>query len=247
MFGRRKRERSASGAPILRHATVERRFEDAVAGESALHAAVEAHLETHLGPATAVWHELLSDLVPIDVCMWEPTAERNMYVFATVGMSDLAMTLDKGAKRCGATSRAELVLCLPPDWPVPPDATAAPWLHEDAYFPIRWLKRLARFPHEHRTWIGVGHTVPHGDPPDPLAPMTELCGWVFLPPIALPAAIGHLKVPGHDRVDILGIVALLPDEMEQKLRSGLRSLAEGFERDGVSELLAVSRPSSVRA
>ena len=248
MFGRRRRERSPSGAPILRHEPVDRPFAGAAAGEPALHAAVESHLEMHLGPATAVWHELVSDLVHIDVFMWNPTAERNMYVFATAGMSDLAMTLEKGAgKRCGATSRAELVLCLPPDWPVPSDATAAPWLHEDAYFPIRWLKRLARFPHEHRTWIGAGHTVPNGDPPDPLAPMTELCGWVFLPPMALPTAMRHLEVPGHDRVDFFGIVALHPDEMEQKLRFGLGSLAEGFERDGVSELLDVTRPSSLRA
>jgi len=56
---------------------------------------------------------------------------------------------------------AELVLCLSRDWPV-----GQTDINDERHFwPLPWLWKLARFPHEYRTWLGYGHTVPNGDPP----------------------------------------------------------------------------------
>ncbi|HET7488084.1 MAG TPA: suppressor of fused domain protein [Acidimicrobiales bacterium] len=181
MLGRRKRRENPQ---ILRHEPRRRALEAPEAADPAVREAIEAHLEGHLGPCDAVWHELVSDLVHLDVFMWAPTEARPVYTFVTVGMSDRPMTLPPGAEDAGVARRAELLICLPADWPVPADpATIAPWDDPDAYFPIRWLKQLARLPHEHDTWLGFGHSIPTADPPEPLAATTALCGWVLLPPV----------------------------------------------------------------
>lgn len=193
-----------------------------------------------------MWHEIASDLVHIDVYMWTPTPDRPMYTFATLGMSDLPMSVPREALAKGQADRAELVVCLPPTWPVPDAASGAiaPWDDPDAYFPISWLKQLARLPHEYRTWLAYGHTIPNGDPPVALASTTQLCGWILLPPATLPPSFHHLDVPGGGHVDMFGIVALYPAEMDHKLSYGAESLCEGFDTSGVSELLDIHRPST---
>ena len=194
-----------------------------------------------------VWHELISHLVHIDVFMWTPTEARPMYTFATVGMSDRPMAVPANALDAGCVPLAELVVCLPPTWPVPADAHApSPWDDPDTYFPIRWLKQLARLPHEYTTWLGSGHTIPNADPPEPLATTTALCGWVLVPPMTLAPSFRRLELSGGRQLDIFGIVALHRDEMDHKLAQGVESLYAGFDRNRVNELLDISRPSSLR-
>lgn len=55
---------------------------------------------------------------------------------------------------------AELVISLPPFWPLDEQS----WRDERHYWPVRLLKTLGRLPHEYDTWLGVGHTIPNGDP-----------------------------------------------------------------------------------
>lgn len=43
--------------------------------------------------------------------------------------------------------RAELAICLPPDWNLNSG-------DECDYWPIRWLKMLARLPIEEKSWLG---------------------------------------------------------------------------------------------
>lgn len=248
MFGRRRggsKERSASGAPILRHADRERPFVAPTGGDEALRDAIDAHYLAHLGPSWVVWHELASDLVHLDVYMWRPTPERPMFTFATVGMSDRRMTVPRKALKSGAADLAELVVCLPPDWPIPPEGAtqAVPWV-DDAYMPIWSLKMLARLPHEYETWLGFGHSIPNGDPPEPLAAGTELCGWVLLPLTTLPTTFHELQ-SSAGRVEFYGIVALTPDELERKLAQGVESLYDSFDANNVSELLDLGRASAL--
>ena len=250
MLGRRRRrdneERTAGGQPILRHEAVDRPFRLADHGDPAVREAVEAHLEAHLGPSDSVWHEIISDLVHVDVYMWRPTEARPIYTFVTVGMSDRPMTVPAEARQAGCVDRVELVVCLPADWPVPSDPhSIAPWDDPDAYFPIRWLKTLARLPHEYGTWLGFGHSIPNGDPPEALASDTGLCAWVLLPPMTLPDDARELDLPDGGRLELYGIVALHRDEMERKLAQGVESLFDGFDDHGVNELLDVGRPSSL--
>lgn len=230
----------------MRHQAAQRGWQPPTYGDPAIREAVDAHLVEHLGECDSVWHEIVSDLVHVDVYMWRPTAQRPMYTFVTVGMSDLAMMVPREAVLDDRADRAELVVCLPPTWPVPDpaSATTAPWDDPDAYFPIRWLKQLARLPHEYQTWLGFGHTIPNGDPATPLASTTELCGWLLLPPLTLPSTFRRLELSGTGRLDLFGMIGLHPAEMEHKLVYGTEALFDGFEQSGVSELLDIGRPST---
>lgn len=62
--------------------------------------AIGAHIERHLGPIHRVFHELVSDVVHLDVHWVQPTPERPWHNLVTSGMSDLAMSAPEGAGDC---------------------------------------------------------------------------------------------------------------------------------------------------
>ena len=111
-------ETSESGAPIHRHEERERDFELAT-GDSENIDRISDHIEKHIGPVASVFHELVSDLVHIDVHMVEPTPERPCYTLVTSGMSDKPMQAPEGHEDLAYT---ELMICLPPNWPLTEEA-----------------------------------------------------------------------------------------------------------------------------
>jgi hypothetical protein len=123
--------------------------------------------------------------------------------------------------------------------PPPPDL-------ERWYWPIRWLKTLARLPHEYKTWLSAGHTVPNGDPPQPFAPETKLCCWLLLPPVSVPSAAREIAHTDGRTIHVHALHALHPAELSLKLNKGLDPLLDAFDRARVSEVLTIDRPSSVR-
>jgi hypothetical protein len=54
--------------------------------------------ETHLGEIHDVYHELISDLVHIDIHHVAPDDERPFHTLVTSGMSDLPMTVPEGVE-----------------------------------------------------------------------------------------------------------------------------------------------------
>src|SRR5439155_3323473 len=84
---------------------------------------------------------------------------------------------------------AELLLALPPDWPLAPEA----FNDEANYWPLRWLKKLARLAHRMDGWLGLGHTVPNGDPPRPLGPNVRVAWWLVHEPVLLPQEVQALR------------------------------------------------------
>lgn len=231
-------ERSGSGSPVYRHENLDRDFEFAV-GDPENIDRISDHIERYAGPVKNVFHEIISDLVHIDIHIVEPTPERNVYTLVTSGMSDRAMSTPEGAEEF---RYAELLICLPPDWPMGDEA----WKDEANYWPIRTLKFLARFPHEYRTWLGAMHTIPNGNPPEPFARNCAMSGVILLPPITLPEAFHELAIDGEKTIRFLSVIPLHADEMDLKLREGAEALFDGFERDRVSEILNPQRPSVVK-
>jgi hypothetical protein len=212
--------------------------------QSAATEAIASHFARHVGEPAHVFHELVSDIVHIDVHIVRPSPERNWWTLFTTGMSDLPMTVPADA---GAYRFAELMIALPPEWQVdalgvtPPPADLERW-----YWPIRWLKQLARLPHEYDTWLAFGHTIPNGDPPRPFAPQTQLCGWLLLPPITVPPEARSVALADGRAVNLYTLHALHPEEMQFKLDKGTDALLEAFDGAQVSEVLDVSRESSVK-
>ncbi len=227
---------------MLRHAA--RRDGFTPAAESAATEEIAAHFAKHFGEPASVFHEIISDLVHIDVHIIRPTPERDHWTLFTTGMSDLPMTVPEGAED---HRFAELMVALPREWQVdalavtPPPADLERW-----YWPIRWLKQLARLPHEYRTWLGFGHSIPNGDPPQPFAPETKLCGWLVLPPITVPEDARTVALADGRTVNLYVLHALYLEEMSLKLNKGTDALLDAFDGARVGEVLDVARPSSVK-
>jgi hypothetical protein len=231
-------ETSESGAPILRHAERSKPFEPAIGDSEHIDAIVE-HIEEHIGEVAMVFHEIVSDLIHIDVHHVLPDDDRDFHTLITTGMSDRPMTVPEGAE---AFQFAELVMCLPSDWPLTREAFA----DETNYWPIRLLKTLARLPHEYDTWLGPGHTIPNGGEEElPYAESTRFCCAMIVPAIRFGDDFPLLKTNDGRAIHFYSVWPLLPDETEFKLKHGFDDLMDRLFERGVTDLIDVRRRSAV--
>lgn len=227
-----------TGTGIVRHQPRHEGFVAAAGQRPEVAEAIDAHLGTHFGPVSFVWHELASHLVGVHVYVIGPTAERPYQTLVTSGMSERPMTVPEGS---GISPYAELVLCLPADWPLTQEA-----LRDDATgWPVRVLKQVARLPHEYGTWIGEWHSVPNGDPAEPYADGTPFAGVVVTPMLNVPPEARTITVPGGTEINLLALVPLHPAEVRLKVTEGTNALVAALDRGRVSELLDPDRPSLV--
>ena len=211
-------ERSPAGSPNHRHRRTSAELQPA-SGDWPHGDALRNHLRAHLGPAENVWHEVVSEFVHIDVHIHEPTPQCPALVLVTEGMSRLPMTVPKERSD---RRWAELVLCLPRDWPLGPEDI------KDArnYWPLRWLYTLARLPHQYGTWLGFGHTIPNGDPPRPFASDTELCCWLLTPPAIFAKGFGHVPLASGETLHLYTPIPIHRSEIEFKQKRGAEPLIE---------------------
>jgi hypothetical protein len=208
-----------------------------VPGDPILIEAVTAHIERYVGPIGIVWHEIVSEYVHLDVHHVPPTPDRPFNVIVTSGMSERPMHTPP--ELAEDWRRAELLMCLPSDWPLTEEA----FRDERHYWPVRWLKTLARFPHQYATWLGYAHTVPNGDPPEPLGPGTEQSGLMVMPPLLLDEKVHALTTDSGQVIRFWSLLPLYSVEMDLKLRKGSETLLERLDRAGVTDLIDPDRPN----
>jgi hypothetical protein len=199
--------------------------------------AIEEHITRYFGAPDTVWHEMASDLVHIDVHVTPPSPDRPRYTLVTTGMSDRPMNVPPAVD----DRYAELMMQLPPDWPL----TAYALSDEPAYWPVRLLKTIARLPHAYSTWIGPGHSIPNGDPPEPYAPGVRFTGVLVAPMLHCEDAARTIVTGDGRRISLLALIPIHEAELNLKLASGTGALYDAFDRAGVSEMLDPARPSSV--
>lgn len=233
-------ERSPSGSPIYRYGPRRKPFEPAVDNPDA--EKIEQHVEKYIGKIDSVYHELVSDLVHIDILWVKPTPQRNFHTLITCGMSSRPMN---APPQVNEFKYAELLICLPPDWPLADalQTTSETEAEEWYYWPIRVLKTLARFPHAYNTWLWYAHTVPNGDPPAPFADNTELSGVIIGPPLLAPEDFFKLVINPDKVIYFLSVLPLYKEEMEFKLAKGADALFERLDKQDVTELLDIHRPN----
>ncbi len=226
------KEYSESGAPIYRYDRVNE-WKDPVFSEEHI-TKLEEHMAKFLGETYQVWHEIVSDTVHIDVHHIRPTSERNYHILITTGMSYLPMHVPEGFEDW---KYAELMICLPPDWPINEEA----FRDEKNYWPVRLLKMLARFPHKFNTWLYWGHTVRNGDPIASYAENTKLCSALLLVPLGVPEDFLSLKINEDITVRFFSIYPIYKEEMEYKLKYGVDALLDKFDAYDINEVVAINR------
>ncbi|WP_295932058.1 suppressor of fused domain protein [uncultured Xanthomonas sp.] len=218
---------SPGGSPILQHRE-EKPFAPA-SGESCLEQ-IGAHIERHLGPISVVLHEIISDTVHLDVHVVPATDEVPYLRLVTSGMSDLPMAVPEGLD---APRFMELVLTLPPDWPIE---------YEDFqdgchYWPLRLLKTLARLPHKQDTWLGIGHTLSNGDPAMPYAPSVGFDSAMLFPQVTASDAFDELTIDANKTIVFMAVMPLYPEEMAFKLERGTEALLDRLDAAGIQDAI----------
>ena len=226
-------EFSAGGSQVLRHQERTVPFEMSHGDGEAIEA-ISNHIEEHIGPVEGVFHEIISDLVHIDIHRVAPTRKQPFHTLITSGMSEAPMTVPDGLEEFRF---AELMIRLPQDWPM----TQADFEDENHYWPIRLLKMLARLPHEYDTWLGHGHTVPNGDPAERYAPSTKFSCGLVLGMLNVPEEFHHLELSEDKVIHFYGVYPLYPEETAFKLKQGTDDLIDLFEKHDISEVVDIRR------
>jgi hypothetical protein len=202
----------------------------------------DIHLDLHVvPPAPACRRGLCSDYHPFG---------RNAFTIVTSGMSTRPMPLPAGAD-ADTPRLVELLVSLPADWHgLRPDGTFVnDYIHnEENWWPIHWLKMIARMPHENDEWIGAGQVIPNIPADKPLAPDNRFTGILLLPSVIHPEA-QRLVVHDDTAIEFLALWPLYAEEIELYHRHGLSTLKAAFMNAGITDLInprrrnvAVSEP-----
>ena len=227
-------EKSEGGSAIYRHGAKEHSFTAPEHSGRNL-AAVEAHVEKHIGKIETVYHEILSDRIHLDVLFVPANDERPYHTLVTSGVSDLPMQVPEGME---AFNRVELLMALPPEWPLTQEA----FQNENHFWPVRWLKNIGRLPHDYDTWIGWGHTIPNNDPPETIA-NTQFIGVMLSPAFWLNDDFYQLTAESGNTITFYNLVPLYQEEMDLKLQQGADEIEDRLDRRKVGFVLDIARPN----
>jgi hypothetical protein len=191
-----------------------------------------AHVERHLGkPKPLSLQEVVPGDPPVTIYAI-PMKDRLALV--TTGMSSQPMTVPRGGEEY---QYAELLLYLPKDWPLTEDDLEDP----NASWPIDWLRRIARYPHEEHAWLGGPFAIiANEEPPQPLAPNTRL---TCLLALAEGGEFSPLALPDGRRLVFYTLFPLYTEERELEKAKGIKELLLRFQSRKVSQVVDVSRPN----
>ena len=227
-------EKSKSGQPIYRYNMEERKdFVPAKFINDKEVKKIEDFIEKSIGKIDKVYHELVSDTLHLGVYIIPPYKEKDFYTLVTVGMSTYPMNTPDGQSEY---KFGELMISLPNTWKFD-DESIKDFKY---YWPIFCLKWLARFVHEYKTWLGIGHTIPNGDPPEPFHESIGFSGMLLLPSILFPKS-NVCKISILKRIHFYALHPLYTSEMNFKLDHGMEKVLDMFDAHKISEVIDTSR------
>jgi len=225
-------ETSESGSPIYRHKAKDREW---IAPENeGLHLEeIQTHLDEHLGTVETVFHELVSDVIHLDVLFLPAHPDKPYHSLVTSGVSDRPMAVPDDMEDF---SRVELMVHLPADWPLDQQSLK----NDENYWPIRWLKMIGRLPHDFDTWIGYGHTIPNGNPAEPIA-NTPFTSVMLMPPYWHDPDFYQLQTKSGAKIFFFILMPLYQTELDLKLKKGVDDLEALFEKNEIGPVVDLGR------
>lgn len=238
---RRKPATAPDGSSIYRYETPESRGWRPPADCGVYAEEICAHFDTLFpGRESFVYHEILSDLVHIDVNILRPSAQQSLYVVYTTGMSDLPMTLPDEIADREDLKYAEVFLFLPGEWDLGKEFQLGSDVPPEFFWPLQMLKFLARFPHAYQTWLGHGHTIPNGPDYSPLGPGVGFGGVVL---DQLGGELGKVDAKDGRSINLLFAIPAYREEIEYKLKYGMEALQDIFSQKNLPMVLEPHRPN----
>ena len=187
-------------------------------------AIIENYITDNFGDYDFVFHELFSPDIHVDIAIINPTPRRPFHTLVTIGMGAYKMNVPANLRN-RKLDRAEMLICLPSTWDV--NSNEEKW-----YWPLRWLKIMARLPMTNHTWLGWGHTVPHEKP---FAENTKLSAMMLINPglFFMDREPSDCILPGGDIVHFYQMVPILSDELEYKQSHDANKLIALLDEDAI--------------
>jgi hypothetical protein len=207
---------------------------------------IVAYFEKKLGPVQPqALQEIVPSGLPIAIHVVPPSEGRDHITLFTTGMSQQPMNVPPGSEQL---QYAELAINLPADWPLPGQnkpRSLFGWLKKSnssdeaairrALWPILWLRAIARYPHEHRTWLGGAALIfANGEPPQPLAPGVPFTSLLML-------NAGDIACAGGQTIQIYQLVPLYTEERDLEITQGIPVLLQAMDRHSISWVVDLSR------
>lgn len=191
-----------------------------------------SHIEEHIGtPRAMSVIEVVPGDPPITLHVVD-LPDEGLRVVVTEGMSSLPMTVPEGGDDF---QYAELVLKLRDDWPLDEESVQDP----ANSWPLGWLRKIARYPHENQTWLGGQHAViSNEEPPEPLGPGTKLTCLMVL---ASFESYGRWVRPDGKSVVFYDVIPIYTEERDYEAAHGLPALMEKFSEYAISPCLNPKR------
>lgn len=191
---------------------------------------LEEHIKEYFGDFEKVYHEIVSPDIHVDIVVIPPSETKEYYTLVTMGMGAHKMNVPKELKKYNL-ERAEIVVYLPKDWLIDDKS-------EEFFWPLRWLKDIARLPINDNTWVGFGHTISNEGP---FAENTELHGILLLNACGEKDGAARLKLPNKDIVNFYQMYPIYKEEMDYKIENGSDKLRDLFNPEEFTYVVDINR------
>ncbi|MCL2636826.1 MAG: suppressor of fused domain protein [Oscillospiraceae bacterium] len=200
---------------------------------------LKAHIETHFGKAEKVFHEKESESVQVNILLIKPTEKHEGYTLVTSGAGAFRMEIPEDYEHPINSRRAEYIIRLPAHWEFPEQTSdeedGEP--DEKLYWPLRWLKILARMPVMQGVWLGWGHTVPGGEV---FAENTGFCCVLVEMPHKFGSKAFKADIGAEELVHFYQLIPIYREEMDFKIKNGTHELMDMFDED-FSDVVDINR------
>lgn len=193
----------------------------------------EAYIMENFGEYTEVFHEIASPDIHLDVIIVPPTENNPYYKLITMGMGAYQMNVPEEFRQY-ELERAELVVYLPADWDIKSPK-------EENYWPIRYLKQLARLPLQCDTWLGFGHTVSSDQEHTPYADNTKFCSMMLLNALNSDYERLDLRLGDKGKINFYQLFPLYQEELEYKRNHDAEALLDLFSDEDVMPVINIHR------
>lgn len=207
---------------------------------------IAAHIEKHLGRIVNVFADAApepratdaTDAPRILVHHVPATDIRPVHTLITSGVSTLAMAVPPNEN---APRHIELMMTMPRQWKFDADSLRQQQWH----WPIDHLQRLAHVPAANGTWFAWGQAIPNGNPPQPLAPGTKLCGVIIAPSLFVPPEFYELRA-GSRTVVFFAAIPLYEEELRLRQEQGMEALLAKLLDHGIQDVIDLRRRNIAR-
>lgn len=164
--------------------------------------------------------------IKLDIAVIPPNSDNHFVTLVTMGFGAYRMNTPRELAD-KKLERAELVLCLPPNWKFDDDKPENMW-------PVELLNRLAHLPVRNKTWLGWGHSVDYNKP---FSEDTELSA-VLLLGTAFGDKASVCPLENDEEVNFYQVIPLYDIEMRYKIEKCTDALLDRFgsELDPVLDL-----------